>query len=58
MCADQQSGQWFIKAIDKCRLESGARVKDTDGRNLPKPVKVAEDQVQSRPKSGRAPEMD
>jgi hypothetical protein len=41
MCADQQSGQWLIKAIDNYRLESGARLKSTDARNLPKPVKVA-----------------
>jgi hypothetical protein len=41
MCADQQSGQWLIKATDNYRLESGARLKATDARNLPKCVKVA-----------------
>jgi hypothetical protein len=41
MCADQQAGQWLIKAFDNYRLESGARLKATDTRNLPKPVKVA-----------------
>jgi hypothetical protein len=41
ICADQQSGQWFIKAIDNHRLESGARLKATDARNLPKPIRMA-----------------
>jgi hypothetical protein len=41
MCADQESGQWLIKAIDNYRLESGARLKFTDARNLHKPVKEA-----------------
>jgi hypothetical protein len=41
MCDDQESGQWLIKALDNYRLESGARLKATDARNLPKPVKVA-----------------
>jgi hypothetical protein len=41
ICADQQSGQCLIKAIDNHRLESGARLKVTDARNLPKPIKVA-----------------
>jgi hypothetical protein len=41
ICADQQSSQWLIKAIHKHRLESGARLKATDVRNLPKPIKVA-----------------
>jgi hypothetical protein len=41
ICTDQQSGQWLVRAIDNCRLESGARLKATDARNLPKPVKVA-----------------
>jgi hypothetical protein len=41
ICADQQSGQWLIKAIDNHRLETGARLKVTDARNLPKPLKVA-----------------
>jgi hypothetical protein len=36
----QQSSQWLIKATDNYRLESGARLKATDARNLPKPVKV------------------
>jgi hypothetical protein len=31
----------LIKALDNYRLESGARLKATDARNLPKPVKVA-----------------
>jgi hypothetical protein len=41
ICADQESGQWLIKAIDNHRLGTGARLKVTDARNLPKPVKVA-----------------
>jgi hypothetical protein len=41
ICADQQSGQWLIKAIDNYRLESGARLKATDARNLHMPIKVA-----------------
>jgi hypothetical protein len=40
-CADQESGQWLIRAIDNHRLGSGARLKATDARNLPKPIKVA-----------------
>jgi hypothetical protein len=40
MCADQQSSQCLIRAIDNHRLTSGARLKATDVRNLPKPVKV------------------
>jgi hypothetical protein len=31
----------IVRATDKHRLESGARLKATDTRNLPKPVKVA-----------------
>jgi hypothetical protein len=41
ICADQQSGQWLVKAIDNHRLGTGARVKVTVARNLPKPVKIA-----------------
>jgi hypothetical protein len=41
VCADQQSGQWLIRAIDNRWLGSGARLKATDARNLSKPVKVA-----------------
>jgi hypothetical protein len=41
MCVDQQSGQWLIKAIDNHRLESGGRLKATEAKNIPKPVKVA-----------------
>jgi hypothetical protein len=41
VCADQQSGKWLTRAIDNHRLESGVRLKVTDARNLPKPVKVA-----------------
>jgi hypothetical protein len=41
ICADQQSGQWLIRATDNHRLESGARLMATDARNLPKPIKVA-----------------
>jgi hypothetical protein len=40
-CANQQSSQWLVKAIDNHRLGTGARLKVTDARNLPKPVKVA-----------------
>jgi hypothetical protein len=41
ICADQQSGQYLIKAVENNRLESGARLKATDARNLPKSIKVA-----------------
>jgi hypothetical protein len=41
MCADQQSDQWLVKAIDNHRLESRARLKATGARNLPKPIKGA-----------------
>jgi hypothetical protein len=41
ICADQQSDQWLIRAIDNHRLGSGARMNATDTRNLPKPIKVA-----------------
>jgi hypothetical protein len=40
-CADQQSSQWLVKAIDNHRLGTGAKLKVTGARNLPKPVKVA-----------------
>jgi hypothetical protein len=40
-CANQQSGQWLIRAIDNHRLGSGARLKAIDARNLSKPIKVA-----------------
>jgi hypothetical protein len=38
---DQQSGQWLSKAINKHKPKTGTRLKDTEARNLPKPVKVA-----------------
>jgi hypothetical protein len=41
LCADHQSGQWLIKAIDNHRLGSGARLKATNARYLPKPIKVS-----------------
>jgi hypothetical protein len=41
VCADQQSGQWLIRATDSHRLGSGVRLKAADARNLAKPVKVA-----------------
>jgi hypothetical protein len=41
ICADQQSGQWLTKAIGNHKLRTGARLKVTDAKNLPKPVKVA-----------------
>jgi hypothetical protein len=37
----QQSGQWLIKAINNHRLESGGKLKATEGKNLPEPDKVA-----------------
>jgi hypothetical protein len=40
ICADQQSGQWLSKAINNHRLETGTRLKVTEARNLPKPLKV------------------
>jgi hypothetical protein len=41
ICTDQQSGQWLVRATDNHTLGSGATLKATDARNLPKPVKVA-----------------
>jgi hypothetical protein len=41
ICPDQQSGQWLVKATDNHRLGTGTRLKVTDVRKLPKPVKVA-----------------
>jgi hypothetical protein len=40
-CVDQQSGQWLIKTIDHHELGSGGKLKATEAKNLPKPVKVA-----------------
>jgi hypothetical protein len=37
----KQSGQWPIETANKHRLGSVARLKATDARNLPMPVKVA-----------------
>jgi hypothetical protein len=53
VCADQQSGQWLIRAIDNHRLGSGARLKVTYARNLPKPAKVA---FRTRDNVARSPE--
>jgi hypothetical protein len=41
ICVDEQHGQWLVRATDNHRLGSGARLKATDARNLPKPVKLA-----------------
>jgi hypothetical protein len=51
ICTDKQSGQWLVRATDNYRLESGARLKATDARNLPKSVKVTQDKGQSCPDS-------
>jgi hypothetical protein len=40
VCADHQSGQWLIRAIDNYRLGTETILKATVARNLPKPVKV------------------
>ncbi|PNF33649.1 hypothetical protein B7P43_G12928 [Cryptotermes secundus] len=40
-CADQQSEQWLVRTIDNHRLKSGARLKITDAKNLPEPMKFA-----------------
>jgi hypothetical protein len=53
VCADQQSGQWLIRAIDNHMLGSGARLKATDARNFPKPIKVA---LRTRDKVAKSPE--
>jgi hypothetical protein len=37
---DQQSGQRLLRAIDNHRLESVARLKATEAKNLQKPLKV------------------
>jgi hypothetical protein len=53
ICANQQSGQWLIRATENHRLGTGARLKATDARNLPKPVKVAlrtRDNVEENPR--------
>jgi hypothetical protein len=39
VCAEQQSGQWLIRATDNHRLVLGVRLKATEAKNLPKPVK-------------------
>jgi hypothetical protein len=39
--ADQQSGQWLIRTNYNHRLGSGARLKATDARNVPKSIKAA-----------------
>jgi hypothetical protein len=41
MCVDQQSGQWLIRTIDNHGLGSGGRLKATETKKIPKPVKVA-----------------
>jgi hypothetical protein len=41
ICANQQSGQWLVRAIDNHKLRSGARLKPIYARNLPKTIKVA-----------------
>jgi hypothetical protein len=41
VCTDQQSGQWFVKASDNHRMRSGARLKATNAKILPKPVEIA-----------------
>jgi hypothetical protein len=53
VCADQQSCQWLTRAIDNHRLGSGARLKVTDGRKLPRPVKVA---LRTRDNIAKSPE--
>jgi hypothetical protein len=56
VCGDQQSGQsgqWLIRATDNHRLGSGARLKATDVRNLPKPVKVA---LRTKDKVAKSPD--
>jgi hypothetical protein len=53
VCTNQQFGQWLIRAIDNHRLGSGARLKATDARNLPKPVKVA---LRTRDTAAKSPE--
>lgn len=40
VCADQHSGQWLIRSTDNNWLGSGARLKATNARNLPKPANV------------------
>jgi hypothetical protein len=41
VCADLQSGQWLVKAIDNHRIGSRARLRVTNAKNLPKPVRIA-----------------
>jgi hypothetical protein len=53
VCTDQQSGQWLIRTTDNHGLGSGARLKATDARNLPKPIKVA---LRMRNKLAKSPE--
>jgi hypothetical protein len=53
VCTNQQSDQWLIRATDNHRLGSGARLKATDARNLPKPIKVA---LRTRDKVAKSPE--
>jgi hypothetical protein len=41
ICADQQSGQWLIQAINGHQLREGTKVKAINVKDLPKPVKMA-----------------
>jgi hypothetical protein len=41
LCVDPQSGQWLIRAVDNNELGSRGKLKATEAKNLPKPVKVA-----------------
>jgi hypothetical protein len=53
VCADQQFGQCLIRATGNQKLGPGARLKATDARNLPKPVKV---NLRTKDKSAKSPD--
>jgi hypothetical protein len=40
-CADQRSVYWLIAALHGYQIREGARLKATDAKHLPKPVKMA-----------------
>jgi hypothetical protein len=59
VCTDQQSGPWLIRATDIHRMESGARIRATDEKNLPQACQGnSQDKGESCPKPGRATKMD
>jgi hypothetical protein len=40
-CADQRSVDWLIAVLHGFQIREGARLKETDAKHFPKPVKMA-----------------